>query len=334
RIAYINKMDRMGADFFRGLDMIKDRLGANPVALQLPIGAEENFCGIIDLLHMKANLYHDAEGINIEVCEIPEDYRQQAEDYRQILIDGVVEYNDDMAEKYMEDGEFSIDELMAGIRKATLACKINPVLCGSSFKNKGVQQLLDAIVDYLPSPLDVPAITGVDKDGEPVVRHSSDEEPFSALAFKIMTDPYVGKLTFFRVYSGCLKNGSYIYNSSKDKKERVGRLLQMHANHREEISEARAGDILAAVGFRNTVTGDTLCVEDDLVILESMEFPEPVIDVAIEPKTVADQEKMIVALSKLAEEDPTFKVRTDTETGQMLIAGMGELHLEIIVDRL
>ncbi|MEG1536852.1 MAG: GTP-binding protein, partial [Clostridiales bacterium] len=208
RIAYINKMDRMGADFFRGLDMIKDRLGANPVALQLPIGAEENFCGIIDLLHMKANLYHDAEGINIEVCEIPEDYRQQAEDYRQILIDGVVEYNDDMAEKYMEDGEFSIDELMAGIRKATLACKINPVLCGSSFKNKGVQQLLDAIVDYLPSPLDVPAITGVDKDGEPVVRHSSDEEPFSALAFKIMTDPYVGKLTFFRVYSGCLKNGS------------------------------------------------------------------------------------------------------------------------------
>ncbi len=334
RIAYINKMDRMGADFFRGINMIRDRLGANPVAVQLPIGAEDDFCGIIDLVRMEANIYHDAEGKQIEICEIPQEYRQQAEEYRQILVDTLAEYDDDMAEKYMAEEEFSVEELHAGIRKATLACQINPVLCGSSFKNKGVQQLLDAIVYYLPSPLDIPPITGTDKSGREIVRRASDDEPFSALAFKIMTDPYVGKLTFFRVYSGVLPSGSYVYNSTKDKRERVGRMLRMHANHREEVNEARAGDILAAVGFRNTTTGDTLCLEENPVILESMEFPEPVIDVAIEPKTVADQEKMALALAKLAEEDPTFKVRTNAETGQMLIAGMGELHLEIIVDRL
>jgi len=334
RIAYINKMDRIGADFFRGVDMIRERLGANPVPIQLPVGAEEDFTGIIDLIHMKANIYHDAEGKDIDICDIPEAYREQAVLYRQKLIDAIVDHNDDMMDKYLEDGEFSEQEIIDGIRKATLAVKINPVLCGSSFKNKGVQQLLDAIVDYLPAPTDVPSIKGVDKDGGEVERHSTDNEPFSALAFKIVSDPYVGKLTFFRVYSGVLKSGSYVYNSTKGKRERVGRLLQMHANHREDISEAYAGDILAAVGFRATATGDTLCLENDVVILESMDFPDPVIDVAIEPKTTADQEKMGTALQKLAEEDPTFRVRTNVETGQTLIAGMGELHLEIIVDRL
>ncbi len=334
RIAYINKMDRVGADFFRGVDMIKDRLGANPVPLQLPIGAEDNFTGIIDLIRMNANIYKDSTGKDIDITDIPAEYMEQAQEYRQNLIEAIVEHDEAMMERYLEDGEFTEKEIIEGVRKATLAVQINPVLCGSSFKNKGVQQLLDAIVDYLPAPTDVEAIKGVDEDGEDIVRNSSDKEPFSALAFKIVTDPFVGKLTFFRVYSGVLTNGSYVYNSTKGKRERVGRLLQMHANHREEVTEAYAGDILAAVGFRDTTTGDTLCPEDNVVVLESMDFPDPVIDVAIEPKTTADQEKMGVALSKLAEEDPTFKVRTDHETGQTLIAGMGELHLEIIVDRL
>ncbi len=334
RIAYINKMDRIGADFFRGVDMIKDRLGANPVPLQLPIGAEDNFTGIIDLIRMNANIYKDSTGKDIDITDIPAEYMEQAQEYRQNLIESIVEHDEAMMERYLEDGEFTEKEIIEGVRKATLAVQINPVLCGSSFKNKGVQQLLDAIVDYLPAPTDVEAIKGVDEDGEDIVRNSSDKEPFSALAFKIVTDPFVGKLTFFRVYSGVLTNGSYVYNSTKGKRERVGRLLQMHANHREEVTEAYAGDILAAVGFRDTTTGDTLCPEDNVVVLESMDFPDPVIDVAIEPKTTADQEKMGVALSKLAEEDPTFKVRTDHETGQTLIAGMGELHLEIIVDRL
>jgi len=334
RIAYINKMDRVGADFFRGMKMIRERLGANPIAVQLPIGSEEKFTGIIDLVRMEANVYEDVAGREIKIIPIPEDMQELAQEYRQLLIERIVEQNDDMMEKYIEDGKFTAEELITGIRKATLAAKINPVLCGSSFKNKGVQQLLDAIVDYLPSPTDIPPVKGVDKDGEEVYRSAAENEPFSALAFKIMTDPYVGKLTFFRVYSGTLKSGSYIYNSSRDKKERVGRLLQMHANHREDIQEAYAGDILAAVGFRNTTTGDTLCDEDKQIMLEKMDFPEPVIDVAIEPKTTADQEKMSIALQKLAEEDPTFKVRTNNDTGQMLIAGMGELHLEIIIDRL
>ena len=334
RIAYINKMDRVGADFFRGVEMIRERLGANPVPLQIPIGAEENFVGMVDLVGMKAYIYKDTAGKDVEVTDIPAEYQEQAELHRLELIERVAEHNDDMMEKYLEDGEFTTAEIMAGIRNATLAVKINPVLCGSSFKNKGVQQLLDAIVDYLPAPTDVADIKGVNSKGEEVTRHSSDKEPFAALAFKIVTDPFVGKLTFFRVYSGVLKSGSYVYNSTKDKRERIGRLLQMHANHREEISEAYAGDILAAVGLKDTSTGDTLCAEDKAVILESMDFPDPVIDVAIEPKTTADQEKMGSALQKLAEEDPTFRVRTDAETGQTLIAGMGELHLEIIVDRL
>jgi elongation factor G len=334
RIAYINKMDRVGADFFRGVAMIRERLGANPLPVQIPVGAEESFSGIIDLIKMKANIYTDAEGKTFDVCDIPAELKEDALRYRQQMIETIVEFNDDMVEKYISDGEFPEEELIAGLRKATLAVKINPVLCGSSFKNKGVQQLLDAVVDFLPSPLDVPPVKGENKHGEEVFRASSDTEPFAALAFKIMTDPFVGKLTFFRVYSGVLKSGSYVYNSTKGKRERVGRLLQMHANHREEINEAYAGDILAVVGFRDTTTGDTLCPENSVVILESMDFPDPVIDVAIEPKTTADQEKMSTALSKLSEEDPTFRVRTNTETGQVLIAGMGELHLEIIVDRL
>ena len=334
RIAYINKMDRVGADFFRGIDMIRERLGANPVAVQLPIGSEENFRGIVDLIRMEAEVNVDPEGKEIRISEIPEEMMELALEYRDKLLEAISETSDALAEKYLEGEAFTVDEIVAGVRAATLANQINPVLCGSSFKNKGVQQLLDAIVDYLPAPTDVPNIKGVDEDGEEIERSSSDSEPFSALAFKIMTDPYVGKLTFFRVYSGVLKSGSYVYNSTKGKKERIGRLLQMHANHREEIQEAYAGDILAAVGLRDTTTGDTLCDEAHPVILESMDFPDPVIDVAIEPKTTADQEKMAIALQKLAEEDPTFRVRTNAETGQMLIAGMGELHLEIIVDRL
>ncbi len=334
RIAYINKMDRVGADFLRGIQMIKERLGANPVAVQLPIGSEENFSGIIDLIKMKANIYLDSEGKQIDIQAVPDHMLADANLYRDKMIEAISEYDEDLEIKYLEGEEFTEEEIIAGIRKATLANAITPVLCGSSFKNKGVQQLMDAIIDYLPSPLDVPPIKGVDKDGDEIERISSDAEPFAALAFKVITDPYVGKLTFFRVYSGILKSGSYIYNSTKGKRERIGRILQMHANHREEVQEAYAGDILAAVGLKDTTTGDTLSSEDHAVILESMDFPDPVIDVAIEPKTTADQEKIGIALQKLSEEDPTFRVRTDADTGQTIIAGMGELHLEIIVDRL
>ncbi|MEL7567195.1 MAG: elongation factor G [Dehalobacterium sp.] len=335
RIAYINKMDRVGADFFRGVDMIRERLGANPVPIQLPIGVEDQFRGIVDLVTNKAFFYTDDLGSKKDETDIPEDMAELVAEYREKLIEAVAETDEGLIEKYLEGEELSESEIKKALRNATVQVKIIPVLCGSSFKNKGVQPLLDAVVDYLPSPLDVPAIRGVDPDTEnEVVRHSSESEPFAALAFKIMTDPYVGKLTFFRVYSGVIKSGSYVYNSTKGKKERAGRLLQMHANHREEIQEAHAGDILAVVGFKDTTTGDTLCDETNLVILESMDFPEPVIDVAIEPKTTADQEKMSLALQKLSEEDPTFRVKGDPETGQTIISGMGELHLEIIVDRL
>ncbi len=335
RIAYINKMDITGADFFNVLEMMEDRLQANAVPIQLPIGKEDAFVGIIDLVQQKAIIYKDDLGTQSEETEIPEDMRELAEEYRSRLIEAVAERDDDLMMKYLEGEELTVEEIKAGIRKATVAVEIIPVLCGSSYKNKGVQPLLDAIVDYMPSPLDVPAIKGtVPGTDEETERHSSDDEPFSALAFKIMTDPYVGKLAFFRVYSGTLKSGSYVYNSTKGKRERIGRILLMHANHREEVDEVYAGDIAAAVGLKDTTTGDTLCLEEDPVILESMEFPEPVIQVAIEPKTKAGQDKMSVALQKLAEEDPTFRTYTDAETGQTIIAGMGELHLEIIVDRL
>lgn len=335
RIAYVNKMDVVGADFFNVIDMMKERLQANAVPIQIPIGKEDEFKGIIDLVTNKAIYYLDDLGTKTEETEIPDDLKDIAEEYRNNLIEAVAELDDELMMKYLEGEEFTVDEIKAGIRKGTVEVKLIPVLCGSSYKNKGVQQLLDAIVDYAPSPLDVPAIKGtLPNTGEEVVRKSSDDEPFSALAFKIMSDPYVGKLAFFRVYSGVLKSGSYVYNSTKGKKERIGRILQMHANHREEITEVYAGDIAAAVGLKDTTTGDTLCAEDAPVILESMEFPEPVIQVAIEPKTKAGQDKMTVALQKLAEEDPTFRAYTDQETGQTIIAGMGELHLEIIVDRL
>ena len=335
RIAYINKMDRTGADFFRGVNMIKDRLGANPVPIQIPIGAEDTFVGLVDLIKMKAYIYKDDIGKEIEETDVPDDLLDLAEEYREKMIEAAAEADDELMMKYLEGEELTEDEIRHGLRKGTIDVAFTPVLCGSSFKNKGVQMLLDAVVDYLPAPTDVPDITGVNPEtGEEDSRPSSDDAPFSALAFKVMTDPYVGKLTYFRVYSGVLKSGSYVYNSTKGKKERVGRLLQMHANHREDCTEVYAGDIVAGIGFKDTTTGDTLCAEDAEIILESMEFPDPVIDVAIEPKTTADQEKMGVALAKLAEEDPTFKVRTDAETGQTVIAGMGELHLEIIVDRL
>ena len=335
RLAFINKMDRVGADFFRGLNMIKDRLGANPVALQIPIGAEENFRGIIDLVTNKALVYNDNLGTTSEITDIPEDLRELAAEYREKLIEAVAESDEELMMKYLEGEELTEDEIKKGIRTATVTIKFIPVLCGSAFKNKGVQPLLDAVVDYMPAPIDVPAIKGVHPaTGEEDKREPSDEQPFSALAFKIMADPYVGKLAFFRVYSGSLKSGSYIFNSSKNKKERIGRILQMHANHREEIAAVYTGDIAAAVGPKDVSTGDTLCDEQDPIILEQMEFPEPVIDVAIEPKTKADQEKMGIALQRLSEEDPTFRVRTDTETGQTIISGMGELHLEIIVDRM
>ncbi len=335
RIAYVNKMDITGADFFNVIKMMEDRLQANAIPIQIPIGKEDSFIGIIDLVEQKAIIYKDDLGTQSEETEIPEDMRELAEEYRTRLIEAVAERDDDLMMKYLEGEELTVEELKAGIRKATVAVDIIPVLCGSSYKNKGVQPLLDAIVEYMPSPLDVPAIKGtLPGTDEETERHSSDEEPFSALAFKIMTDPYVGKLAFFRVYSGTLKSGSYVYNSTKGKRERIGRILLMHANHREEVDEVYAGDIAAAVGLKDTTTGDTLCLEDDPVILESMEFPEPVIQVAIEPKTKAGQDKMSVALQKLAEEDPTFRTYTDAETGQTIIAGMGELHLEIIVDRL
>ncbi|NLM75768.1 MAG: elongation factor G [Clostridiaceae bacterium] len=335
RIAYVNKMDIMGADFFNCVQMIKDRLGANAVPIQLPIGKEDHFEGIIDLVKMKAEIYKDDLGKVIEESEIPEDMKELAEEYRSKLVESVAELDDELLNKYFEGEEFTVDELKRAIRKATINNQIVPVTCGSSYRNKGVQLLLDAMVDYLPSPLDIPPIKGV-KAGteEEDERPASDDAPFSALAFKIMTDPYVGKLSFFRVYSGTLSSGSYVLNSTKNKRERIGRILLMHANHREEIDKVFAGDIAAAVGLKFTSTGDTLCDEEHPIILESMEFPEPVINIAIEPKTKAGQEKMSIALQKLAEEDPTFRVWTDKETGQTIIAGMGELHLEIIVDRL
>ncbi|WP_314024990.1 elongation factor G [Filifactor alocis] len=334
RIAFVNKMDIIGANFLRVVDMLKDRLGANAVAMQLPIGAEDTFEGMIDLLTMKAYKTHDKLGTEMEECEIPADMQAKAEEYREIMVEAIAELDEDLTMKYLEGEEISVDELKNALRQGVISTAINPVFCGSAYRNKGVQLLLDAVVDYMPAPVDVPDIKGVLEDGTEEVRHSSDSEPFSSLAFKIMVDPFVGKLAFFRVYSGSLQSGSYVLNSTKNKKERIGRILQMHANSREEITEVYSGDIAAAVGLKDTTTGDTLCDPAHPIILESMEFPEPVISVAIEPKTKAAQEKMGVALQRLSEEDPTFRVRTDEETGQTIISGMGELHLEIIVDRL
>ncbi|TLM80430.1 MAG: elongation factor G [Actinobacteria bacterium] len=336
RMAYINKMDRTGADFMNVVQMMKDRLNTRPVLLQMPIGAEDRFEGIIDLVEMTAwHFNEDDKGINPTVGEIPAELADEAELHRHDLVEAAAEYDDDLLHKFLEDEPISVDELKAALRKACIACAVTPVTCGASFKNKGVQPLLDAVIDYLPSPLDIPAIKGVEiKTGNDVERPADPSAPFAALAFKVMTDPFVGKLTYFRVYSGTLDAGSYILNSTKGHKERIGRLLQMHANHREDVQQVTAGDIVAAVGLKATTTGDTLCAENNPVLLESMVFPDPVIDIAIEPKTKAEQDKLGAALAKLAEEDPTFRVRTETETGQTIIAGMGELHLEIIVDRL
>ena len=334
RMAFINKMDILGANFYGAVEQIKTRLGKNAICVQLPIGKEDDFKGIIDLFEMKAYIYNDDKGDDISIVDIPEDMKDEAELYRSELVEKICELDDDLMMAYLEGEEPSVDELKAALRKGTCECTAVPVCCGSAYKNKGVQKLLDAIVEYMPSPLDIPPIKGVDLEGNEVVRHSSDEEPFSALAFKIMTDPFVGKLAYFRVYSGTMNAGSYVLNATKDKKERVGRILQMHANKRMELEKVYSGDIAAAVGFKFTTTGDTICDEQHPVILESMEFPEPVIELAIEPKTKAGQDKMGIALAKLAEEDPTFRQHTDQETGQTIIAGMGELHLEIIVDRL
>jgi len=335
RVVFVNKMDKLGADFLYSVGTIHDRLQANAHPIQLPIGAEDEFNGIIDLVEMKATMYTNDLGTDMQEIEIPEEYKDQAEEYREKLLEAVAELDENLMEKYLGGEEITKEELKAAIRKGTCNVEFYPVICGSAFKNKGVQKMLDAVVDYLPSPLDVPSIKGTLPDSdEAVERHSSDEEPFSALAFKVMTDPYVGKLTFFRVYSGTLQSGSYVQNSTKGKRERVGRILQMHANSRQEISEVYAGDIAAAVGLKDTTTGDTLCDEKNLVILESMEFPEPVIQLSVEPKSKADQDKMTTALQKLQEEDPTFRAHTDQETGQVIIAGMGELHLDIIVDRM
>ena len=335
RIVFVNKMDKTGADFLYSVGTIHDRLQANAHPIQLPIGAEDQFEGVIDLVEMKAIYNEGSVGENLVEKEIPAELQDQAEEYREKLIEAVAEFDEDFMEKYLGGEEITVDELKAAIRKATLSVEFFPVVCGSAFKYKGVQPMLDAVVDYLPSPLDVPAIKGIDPStDEEVERHSSDEEPFAALAFKVMTDPFVGKLTFFRVYSGILSSGSYVKNSTKGKRERVGRILQMHANTRNEISEVYAGDIAAAVGLKDTTTGDTLCDEKNEVVLESMEFPEPVIQLSVEPKSKADQDKMATALQKLQEEDPTFRAGTDEETGQVIIAGMGELHLDIIVDRM
>ncbi len=334
RMAFINKMDILGANFYGAVEQIKTRLGKNPICLQLPIGKEDEFKGIIDLFEMQAYIYNDDKGEDISIVDIPEDMQDEAELYHTELIEKICELDDDLMMKYLEGEEPTTEELKAALRKATCECTAIPVCCGSAYRNKGVQKLLDAVIEYMPAPTDIPAIKGVDLDGNEVVRHSSDEEPFAALAFKIMTDPFVGKLSFFRVYSGTMNSGSYVLNATKGKKERVGRILQMHANKRSELDKVYSGDIAAAVGFKNTTTGDTICDEQHPVILESMEFPEPVIDIAIEPKTKASQDKMGEALVKLAEEDPTFRVRTDEETGQTIISGMGELHLDIIVDRL
>lgn len=334
RIAFINKMDILGANFYNAVDMMKTRLSANAVVLQLPIGKEDDFVGIVDLLNMDAVIYKDDKGIEMEETEIPEDMKEMAQEWREKMVEAVAETDEELMMKYLEGEEITVEELKVAIRKATIACEMNPVFCGTAYRNKGVQPLIDAIIDYLPAPTDIPAIKGILEDGEESERHASDEEPFSALAFKIMTDPFVGKLAFFRVYSGTLTSGSYVLNATKNKRERIGRILQMHANTRTEITEVYAGDIAAAVGLKDTTTGDTLCDPAAPIILESMEFPEPVISVAIEPASKAAQEKMGIALQKLAEEDPTFTVRTDEETGQTIISGMGELHLDIIVDRL
>ena len=334
RIVFANKMDATGADFIMSLESLEKRLGVQGVAIQLPIGAEDTFEGIIDLIKMKAVYFEGAKGENVIYKEIPEEYMAQAEEYRAKMLDQAATYDDDLLMKVLEGEEVTEEEIKAAIRKGTLAVELFPVLCGSAYKDKGVQPMLDAVIDFLPAPTDIPSIKGTDEDGNEVERHASDDEPFSALAFKIMADPFVGKLTFFRVYSGTCQSGSYVLNSTKDKKERLGRILQMHANKRNEIDEVYAGDIAAAVGFKNTTTGDTICDEKNFVILEKMEFPEPVIQLAIEPKTKQDQDKLSNGLIKLAEEDPTFKTFTNPETGDTVIAGMGELHLEIIVDRL
>ena len=334
RIAYVNKMDINGANFFNAIEMMRDRLHTNAVPILLPIGKEDTFKGVVDILTRKADIYKDDLGKEIEVTDVPEDMKDLVEEYRSQIVEIAAEQDDALMEKYFEEGDLSLEEIKKGLRLATLNMAITPVLCGSSYKNKGVQNLLDAIVDYLPSPLDIGEIKGVNDKGEETSRKPDDAEPFCGLAFKIMTDPFVGKLAFFRCYSGVLKTGSYVFNSVKGKKERIGRILRMHANHREEVEQVSSGDICALVGLKETTTGDTLCVENNPVILEQMEFPDPVIRVAIEPKTKQGQEKMGFALAKLAEEDPTFKTYTDTETGQTIIAGMGELHLEIIVDRL
>jgi elongation factor G len=335
RIAFINKMDILGADFYRAVRMIKERLKAHPVPIELPIGKEDNFIGVVDLINMKARIYHDELGEKIEITEIPDDMKDLAAEYREKLLESLSDHDEELMRKYLEGEEITPEEIVKVIRVATTKVEMTPVLCGSAYKNKGIQPLLDAIVNFMPSPADIPPVKGMSVDSdEEEERIASDDEPFSALAFKIVSDPFVGKLAYFRIYSGSLKAGSYILNSTKGKKERIGRILLMHANKRKEVEEAFTGDIAAAVGLRDTTTGDTLCSEDNPIILESMEFPEPVIDVAIEPKTKASQEKMVTALSKLSEEDPTFKTYTDEETGQTIIAGMGELHLEIIVDRL
>ena len=334
RMAFINKMDILGANFYGAVDQIRTRLGKNAIVLQLPIGKEDDFKGIIDLFEMQAYIYNDEKGDDITVCDIPEDMKEQAEEYHTELIEKICELDDDLMMQYLEGEEIAVEDLKAALRKGCCNCTAIPVCCGSAYRNKGVQKLLDAVLEFMPSPIDIPPIKGVDMDGNEVVRHSSDEEPFAALAFKIMADPFVGKLAYFRVYSGTLNSGSYVYNATKDKKERVGRIMQMHANKRMELDKVYSGDIAAAVGFKITTTGDTICDEQHPVILESMEFPEPVIELAIEPKTKAGQQKMGEALAKLAEEDPTFRQHTDQETGQTIIAGMGELHLEIIVDRL
>ena len=335
RMVYVNKMDIIGADFYNVLKMMVERLNAHPVAIQIPIGSEDTFQGLIDLIKMKAVIYEEDYTKEPEAVEIPAEYKEKAEEYRQKMLDSVAETDDELMMKYLEGEELTEEEIKAAIRKATIACEITPVVCGSSYKDKGIQPMLDAVVDYMPAPVDIPAIKGINPDtNEEDKRESSDEEPFAALAFKIMADPFVGKLAFFRDYSGTLNAGSYVFNSTKGKKERIGRILQMHANNRKEIEVVYSGDIAAAVGLKDTTTGDTLCDENHPIILESMEFPDPVISVAVEPKTKADQEKMGIALQKLAEEDPTFRVRTDAETGQTIISGMGELHLDIIVDRM
>lgn len=335
RIAYVNKMDTLGADFSRVIGMMKERLGANPVAVQIPIGVEDTFRGIIDLITERAFIYIDDLGTESEETEIPGELQETVAEYREKLREAVAEVDEDLMAKYLEGEDMTQDEIKAALRKGTIAVQLIPVFCGSSYKNKGVQLLLDGVIDYLPSPLNIPSVRGLNpENGEEDVRKASDSEPFAALAFKIMTDPYVGKLCFFRVYSGVLTSGSYVYNASKGRRERIGRILQMHANHREDIAEVLTGDIAAAVGLKDTTTGDTLCLEDKAVVLESMQFPEPVISVAIEPKTKLDQDKMGASLAKLSEEDPTFRMYTDQETGQTIIQGMGELHLEIIVDRL